>query len=492
MNRKKRKTKPNPATIASPLSPRFKHHTWAIILLITLCLGASTHSPYNPQPKWLQSQLVLEDLISPFELLQKMSFQNSQILKSTQFKKKVIGMGYRNKFNARNQSIFSMVVIFEIQNPKDLFIPNLFLGVEYVPENDPVRVGRFGLKKFIVTNVLQSQNLPEVQHFFGFSDLHRFNFAPVTSSIKYTPRVYQKIQQRYLPPKNPYIEPVLRETSQVVAPVSVTTTAPVNANAPYLAPAPATVPAIATVPVTANAPYLAPVTATAPYLAPAITTVPFTATAPLLPPVTTQFPAPFPLASAAKRPTLQAAKLLPRYQTNTPQQTAIFGRKTIPEQKTGLYKINTPYKKPMSQKEQKLENNNQRPKKFPFFTGPDSSLQTYTQRQISNPKPILNRKSRQNIISSKQKQKNVITAQTEVPKLLPIVQSSKIKIRKYTPYKSLPKFQRSKLTKPEKPGKLKYKPFQKSKRRNQPKLNLQKQIKPLKIQPKRHSIHPSV
>ena len=427
MNGKKRKTKANPAPSSSCKSSRFKPSISAIILFISLCLSASTHFPYSPSPKWLDSQIVLEDLISPFELLQKMSFQNAQILKSSQFKKKVIGMGYRNKFNRKNQSIFSMVVIFEIQNPKDYFLPMLYLGVEYVPENDPVRVGRFGLKKFIMTNVLQSPNLAQVQSFFGFSDLNRFNFAPVSGSIKYTPKVHRRIRRRYLPPTNPYIEPVQGEGPRVSGAVTSLNTVPMNipVNAPV------------------NIPVNSPVTASGPksVAAPALDNI----FAPVAALANSPAPAPGSVISAVKRAPFQAAKVRPRYSTT------------------------------VAQKGQKLVNANMGPKKFPAFTRPASSLGIYTPRKVakskskSKSKQIVNRKSRQPVRISNQKPKNVINARPVTSKLLPIVQSSKIRNRKYRPFDSLPRFQQPKA-------------------RNEAKLKIRKQIKPMRIQKKRNSI----
>lgn len=187
-----------------------------LLMVMTLFSGIYTHGIEAPLPKWLDREIRLPDLLTPFEILQKVGYQYSQILESSQFQKKVIGMGYRYRKDPYGRKIFSMVLIFELGNPKDLNLPIFYLGVEYVPENDPIRAGKRVLKKFIVTNMIQSKYLGDVQRFFHFTEMNRLKFLPVSNSMVYTPKVHNLVRNRYFPLRNSYKETQSAETVSVV------------------------------------------------------------------------------------------------------------------------------------------------------------------------------------------------------------------------------------------------------------------------------------
>ena len=188
----------------SPRSTKTRAREWCLakplltLLLLTIQFNnISAHYSELPNPDWFDVELSLDNLESPFELLNKFELQNTMILEDKRVSKEVLRMGTRKSIHKSGRAQVSLLAIYRFYNRAAG--ETMYQGIEYYPSDDiflkPGEVVTNNQTRFTIKSYLVSETIQDIEEYF-----HVYNLKSTKAIRRMGPAdagVMEKIKRKY-------------------------------------------------------------------------------------------------------------------------------------------------------------------------------------------------------------------------------------------------------------------------------------------------------
>ena len=188
----------------SPRSTKTRAKDWGLAKpLLTLLLLATQFNNISANysdlanPDWYDVELSVDNLQSPFELLNKFELQNTMMLEDKRVSKEVLKMGTRKSLHKSGRTQVSLLAIYRFYNTGSG--QTMYQGIEYYPEDDsflkPGVVVKDHQTRFTVKSYLVSETIRDIEEYFHVYNLKNAKVIRRMGTVDAP--VMQKIKKKY-------------------------------------------------------------------------------------------------------------------------------------------------------------------------------------------------------------------------------------------------------------------------------------------------------